>query len=101
MKTDGRRIVSVVNGVLRVTELDDSPAVDGTLDLSIRFATELFLRGDTALVIGSTYGGGPIGRGVGFAGEGDIAVDCRVTTWCSPRPRAIDDHRTDRDDPSR
>ncbi len=41
VKTDGRRIVSVVNGVLRVTELDDSPAVDGTLDLSIRFATDL------------------------------------------------------------
>ncbi len=69
VKTDGRRIVSVVNGVLRVTELDDSPAVDGTLDLSIRSATDLFLRGDTALVIGSTYGGGPIGRGVGFAGD--------------------------------
>ena len=75
VKTDGRRIVSVVNGVLRVTELDDSLAVDGTLDLSIRSATDLFLRGDTALVIGSTYGGGPIGRGVGFASGGDIAVD--------------------------
>ena len=73
VKTDGRRIVSVVNGVLRVTELDDSPAVDGTLDLSIRSATDLFLRGDTALVIGSTYGGGPVGRGVGFAGD-DMVV---------------------------
>ncbi|MDQ2679156.1 MAG: beta-propeller domain-containing protein [Actinomycetota bacterium] len=75
VKTDGARIVSVVNGVLRVTEIDDSPAVDGTLDLSIRSATELFLRGDTALVIGSTYGPGPMGRGAGFTSGGDVVVD--------------------------
>ena len=57
VKTDGARIVSVVTGVLRVTVLDDAPAVDGSLDLSMRAATELFLRGDTALVIGSAYSG--------------------------------------------
>jgi hypothetical protein len=56
VKTDGRRLVSIVNGVLRVVTLDDSPAIDSTLDLSSRGATELFLRGDRALVLGTTYG---------------------------------------------
>ncbi|MEI2700047.1 MAG: beta-propeller domain-containing protein [Microthrixaceae bacterium] len=37
VKTDGRRLVSVVNGVLRVIELDGSPTIDGTLDLSPRW----------------------------------------------------------------
>ncbi len=52
--TDGTRIVSVVGATLRVTELDGAPAVDGRLDLSAEGATELFLRGDTALVLGTT-----------------------------------------------
>ena len=52
--TDGTRIVSVVGATLRVTQLDGAPAVDGRLDLSTEGATELFLRGDTALVLGTT-----------------------------------------------
>lgn len=58
VKTDGRRIVTVVDGVLRVTVLDGSPAVDGVLDLRGAGASEMFLRGDEAVVIGSggTYG---------------------------------------------
>ncbi len=56
VKTDGRRLVSVVNGVLRVVVLDGSPEIDGTLDLSSRGATDLFLRGDSALVLGTAYG---------------------------------------------
>jgi hypothetical protein len=55
VKTDGRRLVSIVNGVLRVVVLDDTPTIDSTLDLRTRGATELFLRGDTALVLGTTY----------------------------------------------
>jgi hypothetical protein len=56
VKTDGRRLVSIVNGVLRVVTLDDTPSIDGSLDLGGRGATEMFLRGDTALVLGTTYG---------------------------------------------
>ncbi len=52
--TDGTRIVSVVGATLRVTELDGAPRIDGRLDLSAEGATELFLRGDTALVLGTT-----------------------------------------------
>lgn len=73
VKTDGSRIVSIVSGVLRVTVLDDSPAIDGTLDLSMRSATDLFLRGDTALVLGTTYGGDGTLRG--SAAGGDVTMD--------------------------
>lgn len=55
VKTDGRRIVTITDGVLRVVELDGSPEVDGTLDLGDHAAAELFLRGDDAVVIGSAH----------------------------------------------
>ena len=71
VKTDGRLLVSVVNGVLRVVQLDGSPAIDGTLDLSSRGATDLFLRGDSALVLGTSYGNG----GYGPVYEGPTAAD--------------------------
>ena len=77
VKTDGRRLVSVVNGVLRVIELDGSPTIDGTLDLSPRGATDLFLRGDSVLVLGTSYGDAMYGDGMygGMpSGEGDMAV---------------------------
>lgn len=61
VKTDGRRLVSLVNGTLRVVQLDGTPAIDGTIDLSARGATDLFLRGDTVLVLGTTYGGANYG----------------------------------------
>jgi hypothetical protein len=71
VKTDGRRLVSIVDGVLRVVVLDDTPTIDSTLDLRTRGATELFLRGDTALVLGTTYRdtwyGGPL--------EDDLILD--------------------------
>ncbi|MFZ4517047.1 MAG: beta-propeller domain-containing protein, partial [Microthrixaceae bacterium] len=50
--TDGRRIVAVSDGVLRVVDLDGTPAVDGRLDLRAAGATELLLDGDRALVVG-------------------------------------------------
>ena len=58
VKTDGRRIVSLLDGVLRVVELDGSPSVDGVLDLRA-FGTdgaELFLRGDEALLLLPSWG---------------------------------------------
>jgi len=55
VKTDGSRIVSVLDGVLRVTVLDGSPTVDGTLDLGDRSPSELFLRGDEALVVSTGW----------------------------------------------
>lgn len=57
VKTDGRRIVSIVDGVLRVVQLDGTPAVDGSVDLRERMATEMFLRDDEAVVIGTAWGG--------------------------------------------
>lgn len=86
VKTDGRRLVSVVNGVLRVVELDGSPTIDGTLDLSMRGATELFLRGDSALVLGATYGSGttvgrPVPRGpVAMGAEDGVALPSPTVT---------------------
>ena len=50
--TDGRRIVAVTDGLLRVVELDGTPAVDGRLDLTAAGATEVLLDGDRALVVG-------------------------------------------------
>lgn len=59
VKTDGRRVVSLVDGVLRVVTLDGDPAVDGTLDMGALGARELFLRGDTVVVIGSGAAASP------------------------------------------
>lgn len=58
VKTDGKRIVSLVDGVLRVVGLDGSPAVDGALDLSSFGAegAEMFLRGDEALLLLPAWG---------------------------------------------
>lgn len=58
VKTDGKRIVSLVDGVLRVVGLDGLPAVDGTLDLSSFGAdgAEMFLRGNEALLLFPAWG---------------------------------------------
>lgn len=66
--TDGQRIVSVVDGVLRVALLDGTPQVDGTVDLTARGATTMFLRDDSALVLGTTYGGVGMGGDVPMGG---------------------------------
>lgn len=82
-KTDGRRLVTVVDGVLRVTVLDDAPAIDGRLDLPGGQAGTLFLRGDEAFVIGDAWSGtvdpledGATGTTVleGDTNEGDMVV---------------------------
>ena len=43
-------IVTLVGGTLFVTLLDDSPGIDGSLDLEAQGAGSFLLRGDTALV---------------------------------------------------
>lgn len=80
--TDGQRIVSVVDGVLRVALLDGTPQVDGTVDLTARGATTMFLRDDSALVLGTTYGG-VSGFGAGGAIEDGVVAP-------SPDGRATD-----------
>ncbi|MCZ7631014.1 MAG: beta-propeller domain-containing protein [Microthrixaceae bacterium] len=58
IKTDGKRIVSLVDGVLRVVGLDDTPAVDGALDLRSFGADggDMFLRGDEVLLLLPSWG---------------------------------------------
>ncbi len=56
---DSERIVWVDDGSLRVTQFDDDVVVDATLDLSDRGPSELFLRGDRVLVLGTTHGAAP------------------------------------------
>ena len=97
VKTDGTRIVSVQDGVLRVVGLDGTPALDGTLPIAGSNGyggTELFLRGDEALVIVDSYGGGiivddmgPSGMGAaaeGSAGDGTTAVEPEPTDTTVP-----------------
>lgn len=70
---DANRIVWVDGGVLRVAELDDDVAVDGTLDLSTRRPTDLFLRGDRVLVLGTTFGAEAMSQpGTGVVGPGEV-----------------------------
>lgn len=56
VKTDGRRIVSIVDGTLRITTVDDRPDIDGAIDLGAGGAADMFLRGDRVLVIGRSGG---------------------------------------------
>lgn len=88
VKTDGRRIVSLVNGALRVVQLDGSPTIDGSLDLTPRGATDLFLRGDTVLVLGTTYGDGGVmpyeGNGVALAAPEPTTSDTTVPDTTVP-----------------
>jgi hypothetical protein len=101
--TDGRRIVTAVDGVVRVTVLDGDPAVDGELDLRDRFSggpAQLLLRGDEVLVVGSAAvpsAGGPtprIGSGpdrgmpdfAPITGTGIV----RVSVSEPDRPRAVE-----------
>ncbi|MBB5955980.1 putative secreted protein with C-terminal beta-propeller domain [Saccharothrix tamanrassetensis] len=50
VKTDGRRVVTVADGKLRVVDVA-SRELTGTLDLPAGFASQLLLHGDRALVI--------------------------------------------------
>lgn len=62
IKTDGRRIITLRGGVLRVTVLDDDPGIDGALRLDdVGYDVEMYVVGDTVTVIGG--GGYPMYRG--------------------------------------
>lgn len=56
VKTDGRRVVALVDGVLRVVVLDEDPGLDGSLAVQEQSPSEMFLRGDEVVLVGS---GGP------------------------------------------
>jgi hypothetical protein len=72
VKTDGRRIVTITDGVLRVVMLDGSPQVDGILELGVDGTSEMFLRGDEAVLIGSTGGITPVAGTMGRDGFGGV-----------------------------
>jgi len=74
VKTDGEKIVAITDGTLHVVQLDGTPAIDGVLDLTVRGASQLFLRGDTALVMGTTYGDST-GYGNGGFGNSGSGID--------------------------
>ncbi|CCH33900.1 beta-propeller domain-containing protein [Actinosynnema sp. NPDC047251] len=70
VKTDGKRVVTVVDGKLRVVDVA-SRKLTGTLDLPAGFATHLLMRGDRALVIaGSSVMADPGFAPGSFAPEG-------------------------------
>ncbi|MFD4670646.1 beta-propeller domain-containing protein [Lentzea sp. NPDC058450] len=50
VKTDGKRVVSIADGKLRVIDVA-SRAVTGTVDLGDRYANQLLVQGDRALVV--------------------------------------------------
>lgn len=100
VKTDGRRIVSLVNGVLRVVQLDGSPTmdgsptIDGSIGLTARGATELFLRDDSVLVLGTTYGDGGVmpyeGNGIAVAAPDAIEPAPSIPAPTAPEPTTPD-----------
>jgi hypothetical protein len=97
VKTDGRLLVVVEDGVLRVVVLDGSPAVDGSLPLAgldpkgtpgaLLSRGQLFLRGREAVVVGA---------GPGDAGTPDTVV-VRVDLQDPSRPRVIQHTSVDGD----
>ena len=58
VKTDGRRLISVLRGQLRVVDLSDpaAPRAAGTLTLPENGSHEVLLSGDRALVLTTSYG---------------------------------------------
>jgi hypothetical protein len=86
VKTDGRRIVTVANGVLQVIDAA-SRAVTGRLNLSAAGAgvadqpVNLLLNGDHALLLAGSgpVAGGPVAGGAaGFGGSWQAAGDARL-----------------------
>ena len=69
VKTDGRTVFAISDGVLRAVDVTgDTPKLDGSLTLD-GGGQELFIRGDKALVMSTSYGASPQ---FGFAT--DIAI---------------------------
>jgi uncharacterized secreted protein with C-terminal beta-propeller domain len=75
VKTDGKRVVTVVDGRLRVLDVA-TRRVTGTLDVPAGHSTQLLLHEDRALLIGA--GPGMAGRGIAVDGP-VYAEDSSVT----------------------
>ncbi|MBM7813768.1 beta-propeller domain-containing protein [Saccharothrix algeriensis] len=74
VKTDGRRVVSVADGKLRVVDVA-SRRLTGTLDVPAGSASHLLLHGDRALVVAGSYAAAPGGFVPGgFAPEQDVTL---------------------------
>ncbi len=70
VKTDGKHVFAIADGTLRALDVTgDAPRLVGSLELA-GGGQELFIRGDRALVMSTSYGGG--GPVIGFAT--DIAI---------------------------
>lgn len=83
VKTDGKRVVSITDGKLRVVDVNSRTFVD-TLDLGSRYASQLLVAGDRALVVvagsGVIYDGAgasekPVAPGVNLGGTELVLVD--------------------------
>jgi hypothetical protein len=77
VKTDGRNVFAIANGTLRALDVTgDAPRLVGSLDLA-GGGQELFIRGDRALVMSTSYGGAPR---IGFATDVAFASSSVVLT---------------------
>jgi uncharacterized secreted protein with C-terminal beta-propeller domain len=79
VKTDGTRVVSVADGKLRVVDVN-SRTIAGTLDLGSRYASQLLVAGDRALVIANAPAlpaEKPAGPGETFGGTELVLVDLK------------------------
>ena len=88
VKTDGKRVVTVADGKLRVLDVA-TRRLTGTLDVPAGHASRLLLHGDRALVIGS--GHGVAARGTVVDGPAEVyAEDSSVTLVdLSAAPRVL------------
>jgi len=77
VKTDGERIVTIVNGSLTVVDVTgEVPEVVGTLRLAPELAVrDLFMHGDTVVLMGNTWGNVPVLRGRAVSESDAISSD--------------------------
>ncbi|MEA2154565.1 MAG: hypothetical protein QOE11_705 [Solirubrobacteraceae bacterium] len=69
VKTDGRHVFAISGGALRALDVTGAaPVLVGSLELT-GGGQELFIRGDTALVMSTSFGGGPIIGAAAKVGE--------------------------------
>jgi len=85
VKTDGTRVVSVADGKLRVVDVN-SRTIVGTLDFGSRYASQLLVAGDRALVVVANTGviydravpaEKPVGPGETLGGTELVLVDLK------------------------
>ncbi|MFD0204621.1 MULTISPECIES: beta-propeller domain-containing protein [Saccharothrix] len=88
VKTDGKRVVTVADGKLRVLDVA-TRQLTGTLDVPAGHASQLLLDGDRALLVGG--GQGVAGRGSVVDGRSDVYVEDSSVTLVdlSGAPRVL------------